>query len=225
MRSSKLKGSQNPQNLFTLQQRSVGRCRQQRGLMYTISCMDQNELAKKVQEKEAQLSNMFVSGGKIPQASEVAVLRQELKELREQLAGEISLLNESIPPNPDVAIAGTISQVASEKARRVLLEFENRMQQNSEMKKPELTVSERTELEALELENITLRARANKLLLRQQLLEELMIEYKQSNGAQIDESSISHPQENEELEHALKGELGLEREQDKTAVMQAPSYY
>eukprot|EP01025_Chloroclados_australasicus_P014869 TRINITY_DN1703_c0_g1_i1.p4 TRINITY_DN1703_c0_g1~~TRINITY_DN1703_c0_g1_i1.p4 ORF type:complete len:223 (-),score=29.85 TRINITY_DN1703_c0_g1_i1:379-1047(-) len=186
---------------------------------------DVTVLAKKLEEKQAELDKMFVSGGKIPKASEVAALRQELKELRQQLAGEVSIINEDFINQVDPAIQRTVGQVACEKARKVLFELGHQGLQSSELGKPILTVAERTELEALELENAVLRSKANKLLLRQQLLEELILEYESTKGTKMDDVPVVHAEENEELEHALKGELGLEREQDQTAVMQAPSYY
>eukprot|EP01026_Neomeris_dumetosa_P084129 TRINITY_DN982_c0_g1_i1.p3 TRINITY_DN982_c0_g1~~TRINITY_DN982_c0_g1_i1.p3 ORF type:complete len:231 (-),score=28.16 TRINITY_DN982_c0_g1_i1:317-1009(-) len=204
------------------QSQRVQTVRPQRVARKIQACSDQNQIAQQLQTKENELKNMFQSGGKIPKASEVAAIRQEIKELRLSLSQEV---NENAMQKVDLAVAGTVSQVAAEKARKVLMELQNREEQNPDSSSTQLTVAEKTELEALEIENTVLRSRANKLLLRQLLLEELLQKHKEGSEAQPSEAGVENIGLDTELGHALQGELGLEREQDKTAVMQAPSYY
>jgi len=151
--------------------------------------LSRDEVQRQLQQKERYLASLFESGKPMPRAAQVAELREEIDSLQAQLQNRPQQVR--VPPaaaeqqrqsgpgpiqlNPKPPKFGPTGSRSTTKtnalADAAFVAVEEQLRANQGM-----GASDDREIARLEAENTMLRAEANRLLLRQQQLEQLLAE-------------------------------------------------
>ncbi|GAX77332.1 hypothetical protein CEUSTIGMA_g4778.t1 [Chlamydomonas eustigma] len=130
-----------------------------------------SELADRILEAEAELKSLFEPGKAMPSAGSVAKKRQAIMDMKSLLATRLN--------GQELTVNAEASDNEAERARRLFLETQvERSLQRQQRSKSGEDVSKSAnnsnfELTLLEVENERLRDKAERLLLRQQMLEDI----------------------------------------------------
>jgi hypothetical protein len=130
-----------------------------------------SDLADRILEAEAELKSFFEPGKAMPSAGLVAKKRQSLMDMKSLLAARLN--------GQELIVNAEASDSEAERARRLFLETQVerslQRQQRSKSSQDDAKSSNNSnfELTLLEVENERLRDKAENLLLRQQMLEDI----------------------------------------------------